>query len=229
MTVPYAWITEHPEQTVTIIKNRNLRSAEEVIQGIKDFNKHHFIYQKGDEATKSFDELFNDHEGKFYIGCRELEPGTFLLIENNGYYAAQGDNMSALTQPGPDDQHPVGASVFWNVNAHYCLIIAVEGKVLIEEDPIGMSPDDLWELIESADDFKSVWTWTTQPFKGEEFAEGDTLPMMFWLAQIVTGVELAPGIYKDPFSHVGVIQEEKKEVVATARKQLKIASPEETS
>eukprot|EP01057_Protomagalhaensia_wolfi_P002425 Protomagalhaensia_wolfi_Nauph_80__2424@NODE_25_length_4703_cov_54_878859_g20_i0_p4_GENE_NODE_25_length_4703_cov_54_878859_g20_i0NODE_25_length_4703_cov_54_878859_g20_i0_p4_ORF_typecomplete_len250_score57_99FAM35_C/PF15793_5/0_17_NODE_25_length_4703_cov_54_878859_g20_i011981947 len=230
MTIPphlasFEWLQEQPEQTITIVKNGNIKQPKGLIELVFDHAGRHFEYQQN--QSKSFEEIFNCHEDVFYIGCKQVAPDTYVLLENNGYYANQTECVEKLCVAGSDDASPVAVSVFWNVNAHYRLMVATQGVCIMDLDPFGMSGQEMVEYNEATGDFEGLWRWSKEPFEKNMMENDDYLvPGMLWLAELVTGYRLTPDIYSGKLEHIGHILEPPKE--GTAPKKALVTKAVET-
>eukprot|EP01056_Protomagalhaensia_sp_Gyna25_P002736 Protomagalhaensia_sp_Gyna_25__2735@NODE_256_length_4148_cov_206_956924_g197_i0_p3_GENE_NODE_256_length_4148_cov_206_956924_g197_i0NODE_256_length_4148_cov_206_956924_g197_i0_p3_ORF_typecomplete_len240_score45_79_NODE_256_length_4148_cov_206_956924_g197_i011601879 len=201
---PFQWLQEQPEQTITIIKNGNIKHPKDLIENVSDFGGRHFEYQP--HESKEFEEIFNCHQGLFYIGCKQVAPDTYVLFENNGYYANQIECMERLSVPGLQDPTPVAVSVFWNVNARYRLMVATQGVCIMDVDPFGMSGEEMVQYNEATGDFEALWRWSKSPFTKNLMQNDDYLvPGMMWLAELVTGYRLTPDTYSGKVDHIGHI------------------------
>eukprot|EP01054_Gregarina_sp_Poly1_P003319 Gregarina_sp_Poly_1__3318@NODE_1955_length_3001_cov_133_145535_g1258_i0_p2_GENE_NODE_1955_length_3001_cov_133_145535_g1258_i0NODE_1955_length_3001_cov_133_145535_g1258_i0_p2_ORF_typecomplete_len264_score36_30_NODE_1955_length_3001_cov_133_145535_g1258_i012632054 len=207
---PYKWTNTLPEQTITIVSNKNIKHPKELIELIQDYNHIAFDYQQG--ISKTFEDIFNTHDDYFFVACKEVAPHVYVLLEHNGYYASQEENMQRLCEVGEKDEVAVAVSLFWNVNAHYRVMIATSGKCILNVDPFDLNGPDML-LYNEADEqqFKDHWRWGMDAFESGMFQNMDhIIPGMFWLAQRVTEYEVPESLYSETFDHIGMIGQRKK-------------------
>lgn len=226
---PYEWSEKLEEQTITIVVNKKFDHPREVIECIEDYNKVNFTYVENE--GKTYDDLFNTHDDDvFKIGCRQVAPHVFVLVENNGYYANQEENIVKLSSGGDKDPDAVAFSIFWNVNARYYLYVGSAGKVILALDPFDVPGDGMLDNNEaSVENFDQVWKWG-DVFHKENFQNcGHIISSMLWLAEKVTGYKHTEDFYNTPLEHYGVIGTKKKRRTEEGESVMKLASQDPAS